>query len=45
MDHLKLGYLDIQSMPWEYFDWIYRRHMQYLIDEEQKRNEQYNMFG
>jgi hypothetical protein len=45
MHHLNLGYNDIESMPWEYFDWFYDRHLQHLIDEDKKRNEQENKFG
>lgn len=45
MDHLKFGYGDLQNTPWEFVEWFYRRHTQYLIEQDQKRNEQFNKFG
>jgi hypothetical protein len=45
MNQLKLGYQDIQTMPWEYVEWFYNRHTQYLIDLEKERNEAQNKFG
>lgn len=45
MHHLKIGYNDIMEMPWEYVEWFYDRHSQYLIDLEQAQNEQINRFG
>ena len=44
MRHLKLGYHDIDEMPWEYIEWLYNRHSQFLIDEQKKRDEQNNKF-
>lgn len=40
MNNLKIGYNDLCNMPWEYIEWFYNRHIQYLIDQEKKRNEQ-----
>ena len=40
MYNLKMSYQDIQQMPWEYLDWIYKRHIQFLVDREQEMNNQ-----
>ena len=40
MNNLKIDYNSIQSMPWEYFEWFYNRHLQFLIDLENKKQEQ-----
>jgi hypothetical protein len=46
MHHLNLGYQDICSMPWEYFEWFYNRHTQHLIDlENAKEGKQQVSFG
>ena len=40
MQNLHLGYNDICTMPWEYIEWFYNRHIQYLVDQEKKLNEE-----
>ena len=40
INNLKIGYNDLCNMPWEYIEWFYNRHIQYLVDQEKKRNEQ-----
>lgn len=45
MYHLKLGYHDINNIPWEYIEWFYNRHTQYLVDLEKEENEKFNRFG
>lgn len=45
MLHLKVGYSDLQDMPWEYLDWFYNRHTQYLVDLEKEQNEPLHKFG
>ena len=45
MDNLHLGYNDLQSMPWEFVDWYYNRHIQHLVDKRKAREEQNNHFG
>lgn len=42
MHQLNLSYTDISAMPWEEVDWIYHRHLQYLIDLDKKRKEMEN---
>lgn len=38
MNQLHISYRDLQEMPWEYVDWFYNRHSQYLIDLEEEQN-------
>ena len=45
MYHLKLGFNDIQSMPWDELEWFYNRHNQHLIDMEREQNEANGVFG
>lgn len=45
MYHLKLGYEDVISMPWDYFEWFHNRHSQHLIDLEKEQKEAMNKFG
>lgn len=45
MHHLGLGYNDIESMPWEYFNWFYERHAQHLIDLQEQQNQQQISLG
>jgi hypothetical protein len=45
MNHLKLGYQDIETIPWEEVEWFYNRHTQYLIDIQKEQNEKRNKFG
>ena len=45
MYHLKLGFNDIQSIPWDELDWLYNRHNQHLIELEQQQNEANGVFG
>ena len=45
MDNLHLGYNDLQSMPWEFVDWYYNRHIQHLVDKRKAVEEQNNHFG
>lgn len=40
MHNLKLSYTDICEMPWEYIEWFYNRHIQYIVDKEKKQNEE-----
>ena len=42
---LKLGFNDIQSMPWDELEWFYNRHNQHLIDMEREQNEANGIFG
>ena len=44
MRNLNLGYQDLQSMPWEYQEWFYNRHLQFLIDQEQAMNQQRGIY-
>lgn len=39
MRQLNLGYKDLESMPWEYFEWFHDRQVQYLIDLEKEQGE------
>lgn len=41
MRELHISYQDLQEMPVEYQDWLYHRHVQYLVDM-QKEQEQRN---
>jgi len=46
MHHLHLGYRDICEMPWEYFEWFYKRHVQHLVDlEEAQKGQEQVTFG
>lgn len=45
MYHLKLGYEDVVTMPWDYFEWFHNRHAQHLIDLEKEQKEAMNKFG
>jgi predicted protein tyrosine phosphatase len=37
MRHLNLGFNDIESMPWDQFEWFHDRHVQHLIDLQKKQ--------
>lgn len=37
---LHMSYEDIMNMPWETMEWIYRRHVQQLVDMQQEQNKQ-----
>lgn len=39
-----MDYDTILHSPWEDLDWLYRRHLQYLIDQEKQRNAKTNKF-
>ena len=34
MTHLKLGYLDLESMPLEYMDWLYDRELKDYLEKQ-----------
>lgn len=44
MQNLNMDYNTIINSPWENLDWLYRRHLQYLIDQEKQRNAKSNKF-
>lgn len=44
MLNLNMDYDTILHSPWEDLDWLYRRHLQYLIDQEKQRNAKTNKF-
>jgi hypothetical protein len=44
MQNLNMDYDTIINSPWENLDWLYRRHLQYLIDQEKQRNAKSNKF-
>lgn len=44
MQNLNMDYDTIINSPWENLDWLYRRHLQYLIDQEKQRNAKTNKF-
>ena len=35
-----MSYEDIMNMPWETMEWIYRRHVQQLVDMQKEQNKQ-----
>ena len=44
MQNLNMDYNTIINSPWENLDWLYRRHLQHLIDQEKQRNAKSNKF-
>lgn len=44
MHNLNLGYQDIQTMPWEFIEWFYNKHVQYLVDKQKASQEQRGHF-
>lgn len=39
-----MDYDTILHSSWEDLDWLYRRHLQYLIDQEKQRSAKTNKF-
>ena len=35
---LHMSYDDIMHMPWETMEWLYRRHVQQLVDLQKEKN-------
>jgi len=38
-----MSYEDIMHMPWETMEWIYRRHVQQLVDMQKEQNKNSGM--
>lgn len=40
MSQLNMHYGELIETPWEVIEWLYARHLQYLIDVQKQKNEQ-----
>ena len=38
-----MDYESLMNTPWEVIEWLYNRHLQFLIDQQKEKNKQFNI--